>query len=343
MTASARPLEALSGPRKCAVLCMALGPKQAATILQQLSPEDLESVTREIASMPSVPGDLVRQVLQEFQNASIAPEPVARGGPGFAREALEQAFGPPRAGALLDRLKEPPPESGLKRLERTSPQVLAGMLRGEHPQTIALVLAYLTPEQALAAVQALEPPLGGEVLYRMARLDRVSTDVLSLVEGVLGRATDVSLSSEMSASGGGGPAAVARLLNLAGAAREKDLLEALGKHGPEMVEKIRALMFVFEDLLMIDSKGMQRVLREIETKDLALALKAASPELRKHIASAMSERATDALNEEIEILGPVRVKDVEAAHARIIEMVRGLEESGEIMIRSRGGDDGIIG
>ena len=336
-----RAQEPLSGAQKCAVLCMALGPKGAARILQQLDAEELERVTREITTMPAVPREIVNQVLQEFQNASATPEPAARGGPAFAREALEHALGPVRAGSVLERVKEQVVDTGLKRLKRAAPEVLAGILRGEHPQTIALILAHLDVGQAAGLVEAMERSLAGEVLYRVARMEKISPDVLHLVETGLSSKTDLTLSQEMTLSGG--PAAVARLLNLTGGPKEKELLETLSERSADLAGEIKSLMFVFEDLLLVDNKGMQRVLREVETKELAMALKAASPELRQHIKSAMSERAAAALDEEIEILGPVRVRDVEAAHARIIEAVRALEESGEIMIRSRGGTDDIIG
>ena len=336
-----RSSETLSGAQKCAVLCMALGSRSAARILQQLDAEELDRVTREITTMAAVPREVVNQVLQEFQNASEAPEPAARGGPGFAREALEQALGPARAGSVLERVRDQVVDTGLKRLKRAAPEVLAGILRGEHPQTIALILAHLDVAQAAGLVQAMDRALAGEVLYRVARMEKISPEVLHLVETGLSSKTDLNLSQEMTLSGG--PAAVARLLNLTGGPKEKELLETIGERNLDLAGEIKSLMFVFEDLLLVDSKGMQRVLREVETKELAMALKAASPELSQHIKSAMSERAAGALDEEIEILGPVRVRDVEAAHARIIEAVRALEESGDIMIRSRGGQDDIIG
>jgi flagellar motor switch protein FliG len=336
-----RGSEPLSGAQKCAVLCMSLGPAGAARILQQLDPDELERVTREITTMPAVPREVVQQVLQEYQNASAGPAPAARGGTAFARAALEQAVGPSRAGTVMERVQEQVVDTGLKRLKRAAPEVLAGILRGEHPQTIALILAHLDVRQAAGLVQAMDGPLAGEVLYRVARMEKISPDVLHLVETGLSSKTDLTLSQEMTLSGG--PAAVARLLNLTGGPKEKEMLESIGGRNTELAGQIKSLMFVFEDLLLVDNKGMQRVLREVETKELALALKAASPELRQHIKSAMSERAAGALEEEIEILGPVRVRDVEAAHTRIIEAVRALEDSGDIMIRSRGGTDDIIG
>jgi flagellar motor switch protein FliG len=335
-----KPQDNLSGPQKCAVLCMALGGKEAAKILQQLSPDEVEQVTREIASMPSVSADVVHAVIQEFQNVSQAAQSVARGGMQVAQQILEQALGQGRAQRVLEKIQEQMVDTGLRRLKRAAPEVLAGILRGEHPQTIALILAHLDVRQAASVVGAMDADLSADVLYRVARMEKISPEMLSLVEAGLSSKTDVSLSQEMTLSGG--PAAVAKVLNLTGSQLEKQLIEAMEQKNPEITRQIQALMFVFEDLMMLDSRGMQRLLREIESKELALALKAASEELKQHIKSNMSERAGAALEEEIEMLGPVRVRDVEAAHARIIETVRGLEESGELMLRSREGNDDII-
>jgi flagellar motor switch protein FliG len=332
--------EPLSGAQKCAVLCMALGPQEAAKVLQQLSPDDVENVTREIAHMRTVSPEVVKAVLQEFQSVSQAAASVARGGVGYARQILEQALGAGRARVVLEKIQEQVVDTGLKRLKRAAPEVLAGILRGEHPQTIALILAHLEVRQAAMVVEAMDPALAGEVLYRVARMEKISPEMLALVEAGLSSKTDLSLSEEMTLSGG--PASVAKLLNLTGGTLEKHLLETIEQHSSEIALQIKGLMFVFEDMLLVDGKGMQRVLREIDGKELALALKAASPELKQHIKSNMSERAASALEEEIEVLGPVRVRDVEAVHTKIVEIVRTLEEAGEILVRSREGNDDII-
>ncbi len=332
--------ERLTGPQKGAVLCMALGAERSAKIMQMLSPREVEIVSREIAGLPLVGADRVNHVLSEFQQVSRAVESVARGGVDLAQEILETALGPIKAKAILEKIQEQLVDTGLKRLRNAQPEVLAGILRGEHPQTIALILAHLDQRQAASVVTGMDATFAAEVLYRIARMDKISPDMLLLVESGLSNKTDLSLSEEMRVSGG--PNAVAKLLNLTGQSLEKELLESIGQRSLEIADQIKALMFVFEDLLLVDAKGIQRVLRDIDTKDLALALKAASDELKKHIRSNMSERAGQALEEEIEMLGPVRVKDVEAAHARIIEVVRGLSDSGEIMISGRGGGDDII-
>lgn len=340
---SKRPREAgdaLSGPQKGAVLCMALGAERSARILQMLNPREVETISREIASLPMVGADRVGTVLNEFQQVSRAVESVARGGVDYAQEILESALGAAKAKVILDRIQEQMVDTGLKRLRNAQPEVLSGILRGEHPQTIALILAHLDVRQASGVVAGMDPEIASEVLYRIARMDKISPEMLLLVESGLSSKTDLSLSEEMTLSGG--PSAVAKLLNLAGGSLEKQLLESIESRSADIAMQIKALMFVFEDLILVDARGIQRVLRDIDAKDLALSLKAASDELKKHIRSNMSERAAQALDEEIEMLGPVRVKDVEAAHTRIIEIVRGLSDSGEIMIAGRGGGDDII-
>lgn len=330
----------LNGAQKSAVLCMALGPERSARILQLLNAREVEQISREIAAMPVVAAGRLTGVISEYQQVSRAVESVARGGREYAQQILEQALGPAKAQVVFERIQEQLVDTGLKRLRNAEPEVLAGILRGEHPQTIALILAHLEVRLASGVVQHMDEALAAEVLYRVARMDKIAPEMLMLVETGLSSKTDLSLSEEMTLSGG--PEAVAKMLNLTGGTLEKQLLETIGSRSQEIAGQIKALMFVFEDLLLVDGRGIQRVLRDVDGKDLALALKAASPELKQHIMTNMSERAGQALVEEIEMMGPVRVKDVEEAHARIIESVRALADAGEIMIRGRGGNDDII-
>jgi flagellar motor switch protein FliG len=282
---------------------------------------------------------LVDGVLQEYREFARAVQSVAQGGVDYARQVLEQAVGAARAKVILERIQEQLTETGLKRLRKAQPDVLLGVLRGEHPQTLALILAHVDVAQAAAVIEVMEPELAGEVLFRVARMEKVSPEMLALIETGLGSKADLSLSQEMKLSGG--PSAVAGVLNLTTPSREKSLMEAIGVRDPELANQIKGLMFVFEDLIHLDGRAMQRVLRDIEGKELALALKAASEELKQHILKNMSERAAAALQEEMEYLGPVKVKDVEAAHMRIIQAVRALEEAGEIVVGGRGADDVI--
>lgn len=333
-------VDQLTGPQKSAVLCMALGTAEAAKVFQQLTAHEVEMVSKEIATLPTVGSEAVNTVLKEFTDLSKAVHSVAHGGLDAAQRILETAVGPGRAKIILEKIQEQMVDTGLKRLRRAAPDVLAGILRGEHPQTIALILAHLDVRQASSVVEVMDAELAAEVLYRVARMEKISPEILAVVESGLSSKTDLSLSEEMTLSGG--PGAVAKVLNIAGGSLEKQLLEGIEQRSGELAQQIQALMFTFEDLLLIDARGMQRLLGSVDTKELALAMKACSDELRAHIKQNMSERASSALDEEIEFLGPVRVKDVEAAHTRIIEVVRSLEEKGEIMVRSRGGTDDII-
>ncbi len=334
-------VESLTGSQKCAIVCVSLGPDVASKLLRQLSSDQVERVTQEIAALPPVPPEVVAHVLREFQQSATSPPATAQGGMVYAREVLEHAFGAVRARALVDRIEERGAPPQLRRLKQAAPDLLAGLLRDEHPQAAALVLAHLDAPQAIAVLGTLEVKRAAEVLYRMAKLDPVAPETLAQLEGALSGRTDLTFVPNSAPSGG--PASVARLLNLAGGGdRGKEVLEALGQRDGDLAEKVKALMFVFEDLLLIDGRGVQRLLRDVESRELALALKAASDELKAHIRANMSERAGQALEEEIEMLGPVRVKDVEAAQTHIIESVRALEESGEILVRGRGGSDDVI-
>lgn len=340
MASATRDADALTGGQKCAVLCMVLGTEQSAKVMQRLSQTEVEALTREIAQLPRVRGERVDEVLEEYHEVARAVQSVAQGGADYARQVLEQAVGQPRAKVILERIQDQITETGLKRLKKAQPDVLLSVLRGEHPQTLALILAHLEVKQAAGVIEVMEPDLAGDVLYRVARMEKVSPEMLALVEAGLGSKADLSLNQEMTLSGG--PSAVANVLNLTTPSLEKALMEALGGRDPELANQIKGLMFVFEDLKLLDGRSMQRVLRDVDGKELALALKAASDELKQHILKNMSERAAAALQEEIEFLGPVKVKDVEGAHLRIIQSVRTLEESGEIQISGRGGDDDVI-
>ncbi len=328
------------GMRKAAILCMTLGREFAAEILKLLTATEVEELTREIAMTRSVEPETVRVVLTEFRNVFQAAEAAARGGLVVATEILERAVGSQRSKAILERIQDQIADTGLRRLKKATPELLASVLRGEHPQTVALILAHLDVRQSANVIAGMETDLAGDVLYRVARMDKISPEMLALVEAGLANKTDLSLGQEMTTSGG--PAAVAKMLNLTGGSAEKQLLESIDKRNPDIAAQVKNLMFVFEDLNLLDGRAVQRLLREIDGKELALALKAASDELKQHIFTNMSERAAAALKEELEFMGPVKVRDVEASHSRIIDVMRTLEEQGEIMISGRGGDDDVI-
>lgn len=330
----------LTGRQKLAVVCMAVGPEVAAKLTSPLTADEAEQLTYEIASMERVTAEVSDQVLTEWLEASLSVASLTTGGIEFAREVLERVYGRAKADQILRRISAQLADSaGLNKLRRADPQQLATTLRGEHPQTAALVLAHLDPTQTSAILRELPPAFGGDVLYRMARMEKVSPEMLQLIERALSSEADLSFQQGMSAAGG--PAAVAAVLNLVSGSLEKELLEGVGERDSALCEQIQNLMFVFEDLLALDDKSLQRLLREVEAKQLALALKAASAELKAKIMGAMSQRAVAALKEEMEFMGPVKMRDVEAAQSTIVGQVRKLEETGEIVL-SAGGDDVLV-
>jgi len=330
----------LTGRQKVAIVCMALGAEHAATITAGLHAEEAEIVALEMAQLDKVPPATVDIVLSEWLELTLGMDSISTGGVEFAKDVLEKAFGHVKAQAILKRIQGQLADSDrFGRLRRADPQQLSSTLRGEHPQTIALILAHLDPSHVAAILRELDPSLGGDVMFRIARMEKVSPDMISLVERAIGSEADLAFSAGMSSVGG--PAAVAAVLNLVSSSLEKEVLDLVSEKDPHLSDQIKNLMFVFEDLSALDDKSLQRLLREVDVKQLALALKAASPELRDKIMATMSQRAVAGLKEEIEFLGPVKMRDVEAAQTDIVSKVRALEETGEIVL-SAGSDDVII-
>ena len=330
----------LTGRQKVAVLCMAVGTEFAAKITTGLSSDEAELISFEIAQLDRVPQELMETVLSEWLESTLGIASLTTGGLEYAREVLEKAFGKSRADGILRRITNQLADTaGLHRLRKADPQQLATTLRGEHPQTVALVLAHLDPPHTAAILRELPTAFGGEVIYRMARMEKVSPEMLQLIERALSSDADLNFSQGMSSAGG--PAAVASVLNLVSGTLEKELLEGVSERDTMLCEQIKNLMFVFEDLVTLDDKSLQRLLREVDAKQLALALKAASEELKTKILGAMSQRAVTALKEEMEFMGPVKMRDVEAAQSAIVSQVRKLEETGEIVL-SAGADDVLV-
>ena len=327
----------LKGPQKAAILCMVLGAESAAMITKKLSPEDVEAISFEIARMDRVSGEAAERVLTEWLDIMTAADSLAAGGIDYAREVLDKAFGPGKSSTMLRRIQlQLADNAGLQRLRNADPQQLGNMMRGEHPQTVALILAHLEPSHTANVMKELNPSLSAEVALRMARMEKVSPDMLQLIERSILAESDLTPATGASASGG--PAAVAAILNLLSPALNKIIMEGLASKDVALSEQVRNLMFIFEDLVGLDDKSLQRLLREVDSKELGVALKRASNEVRNKLMGAMSQRAVQALKEEIEMLGPVRKADVDKAQVNIIAVLRKLEEAGEIVLTG-GGDD----
>jgi flagellar motor switch protein FliG len=332
--------ERLTGRQKVAIVCMSLGTEHAAKITAGLQPEEVEIVALEVAQMDRVPPETISAVLSEWLELTLGVDSLSTGGVEFAKDVLETAFGASKASQILKRIQGQLADSDrFGRLRRADPQQLGNTLRGEHPQTIALILAHLDPSHVAAIIREIDPALGGEVMYRIAKMEKVSPEMVSLVERAIGSEADMAFSQGMSSVGG--PAAVAAVLNLVSSVLEKEVLDLVSERDNALSDQIKNLMFVFEDLSALDDKSLQRLLREVDVKQLALALKAASPELRNKIMGTMSQRAVAGLKEEIEFLGPVKMRDVEAAQTDIVSKVRALEETGEIVM-SGGSDDVLV-
>lgn len=331
----------LSGPQKVAVLCMALGAEEAVKLTQSLAPNEAEEISFHIAQMEQVSSKTVEAVFNEWMNMAIAVDSIATGGLVYASEVLEKAFGPPKALATMTRIQSQLADSaGLHRLRSADPQQLATTLRGEHPQTIALVLAHLESLQVATILRDLDPSLGGEVMYRIGSMEKVAPDMMLLVEKALSNETDLSFTRGLRAAGG--PDAVASVLNHVSGTLEKDLLDRINERDAQLCEQIKNLMFVFDDVIKLDDRSLQRLLREVEAKTLSLALKNAKEDLRTRIMGGMSQRAVTALKDEMSMLGAVRLRDVEAAQAQVVAQVRLLETAGEITLGGGGSEDAFV-
>lgn len=331
----------MSGPQKAAILCMALGSDNAVKLTQLLTPDEAETISFHIAQLELVNSATVEAVCNEWLDLALAVDSVAVGGIEYAREFLEKALGPAKAKSTLKRIQSQLADSaGLYRLRKADPQHLATTLRGEHPQTIALVLAHLDPQQTAIILRDLDPVLGSDVLYRMGCMEKVAPDMMQIVERALGNEADLNFTRGLKAAGG--PDAVAEVLNHVSGSLEKNLLDRIYERDAQLCEQIKNLMFVFDDVGRLDDRSLQRVLREVDVRVLALALKSTNEDFRDRIMSGMSQRAVSALQDEISMLGAVRLRDVEGAQAQIIAQVRALEAQDEITIGSGGAEDEFI-
>jgi flagellar motor switch protein FliG len=329
----------LSGKERSAILMVALGNEIAANIYKQLDDATIEIVTLEIANLRKVTPEMRLDVLKEAQEMLLAREYMARGGVDYARDILERALGPERAQSLLSRITASLQVRPFDFMRHTDPQQLLGFIQSEHPQTIALILSYLEPEQAAQVIGGLAASLQAEVAKRIARMDRITPEVLREVERVLERKLSTVMGQDFTLAGG--IDAIVNIINNADRATERNIMEHLEENDPELAEEIKRRLFVFEDIIKMDDRSLQRVLREVEMKELGLALKGATEELRSKFFRNMSKRAAEMLKEDMDYMGPVRVRDVEESQQKVVNVVRALEDTGEIII-SRGGEEELV-
>jgi flagellar motor switch protein FliG len=330
----------LTGKQKAAVLIVSLGSEASAKIMKHLDPEMLEDLTFEIASLGSIPPEVKRQVVEEFYQMLQAKDFISFGGVDYARETLNKALGASKAQEILVKLESAIKETPFELVRKADPGQVLNFIQDEHPQTIALVLAHLTPSVSAMVLAALPEELQADVVYRISNMEQTSPDIIRDVEAVLERKLASVIRPEMTKVGG--VKNVAELLNRVDRTTEKGIFAKLAERDPDLANEVRSLMFVFDDIVMVTDSGIQRVLKEIDNKDLSLALKAANEEVKNKVFSNMSSRASEMIREDMEYMGPVRLRDVESAQMRIVEVVRRLEDAGEIVILGRGDEDELI-
>ena len=328
-----------TGIQKAAILLIALGPERSADIFKHLKEDEIEELTLEIANTRSVSPQVKEDVLNEFYQICLAQQYIAEGGIGYAKELLDKALGEDRAKEVITKLTASLQVRPFEFVRKTDPSQLLNFIQDEHPQTIAMILSYLTSAQAALVIGALPPEKQADVAKRIAMMDRTSPDVIKEVERVLEKKLSSLVNQDYTIVGG--VDAIVNILNTVDRTTEKHIMESLEIEEPELADEIRKKMFVFEDILMLDDRSIQRVLRDVENNELAVALKNANEDVRNAIFSNLSTRLADMIREDMEYMGPVRLKDVEEAQQKIVNIIRKLEDSAEIVI-SRGGGDEII-
>ncbi|MGI6576332.1 MAG: flagellar motor switch protein FliG [bacterium] len=330
----------ITGKQKAAMALIALGPELSAEVFKHLREDEVEELALGIASMPKVSSEEKTLVLNELHSLYLAQEYIAQGGIEYAKEILERALGGQKAMEVINRLTSTLQVRPFDFIRATEPSQLLTFIHGEHPQTIALILAFLRPEQAGAILTALPGEKQLEVAKRIALMDRTSPEIIQEVEHVLEERLS-SLAGQGYAQAGGIESLV-QVLNQVDRATEKIILESLEEQDPDLAEEIKRRLFTFEDITQLDDRSIMRILREIDlSKDLPLALKVASEEVKNKIFTNMSKRAVDTLREEIDYLGPVRLREIEESQQKIVNTIRKLEEMGEIII-ARGGEDEVV-
>ena len=328
-----------TGIQKAAILLIALGPERSADIFKHLKEDEIEELTLEIANTRSVSPQVKEDVLNEFYQICLAQQYIAEGGIGYAKELLDKALGEEKAQEVITKLTASLQVRPFEFVRKTDPSQLLNFIQDEHPQTIAMILSYLTSAQAALVIGALPPEKQADVAKRIAMMDRTSPDVIKEVERVLEKKLSSLVNQDYTIVGG--VDAIVNILNTVDRTTEKHLMESLEIEEPELADEIRKKMFVFEDILLLDDRAIQRVLRDVDNADLGVALKAANEEVQNVIFKNLSKRLAAMIKEDMEFMGPVRMKDVEEAQQKVVSVIRKLEDSGEIVI-SRGGGDEIV-
>ena len=330
----------LTGKQKAAILLISLGPDVSSSIYKHLSEDEIEQLTLEISSVRKVEPSLKEAVLHEFEQITLAQNYLEKGGVSYAKQVLEKALGPEQAMMIINRLTSSLQVRPFDFARKADPMQLLNFIQYEHPQTIALILSYLEPPQAGQILSSLPQERQADIARRIATMGSTSPEVINEVEQILERKLSATVTQDYTQTGG--LEAVVEVLNGVDRATEKIIIDTLEIQDPALAEEIKQRMFVFEDIVTLDNRSIQRVIRDAENDDLLLSLKVASEEVKSIIFKNMSSRMVETFKEEMEFMGPVRLKDVEEAQSRIVAVIRRLEDAGEIVLARGGGDDIIV-
>ncbi|WP_102028214.1 flagellar motor switch protein FliG [Salirhabdus sp. Marseille-P4669] len=330
----------LTGRQKAAILLISLGPDASAQVYKHLTEEEIEQLTLEISSVKKVEAKQKDEILDQFHQIALAQDYISQGGIGYAKTILEKALGSDEAFKIINRLTSTLQVRPFDFARKAEPTQILNFIQNEHPQTIALILSYLDTEQSAQILSALPDTVQADIARRIATMDSTSPEIITAVENILEKNLSTAVTQDYTQTGG--IEAVVEVLNGVDRTTEKNILEELESVDPELAEEIKKRMFVFEDIVTLDNRSIQRVIREVENEDLILSLKVASEEVQQVLFKNMSTRMAESFKEEMEYMGPVRLRNVEEAQTRIVSIIRRLEEIGEIVIARGGGDDIIV-
>ncbi len=333
-------MKELSGKEKAAILVISLGPDVAAQVYKHLSEEEIERLTLQISQVRKVDSTLKDEIITQFHQLALAQDYITQGGIGYAKTVLEKAVGKDEAMQIINRLTSTLQVRPFDFARKADPGQILNFIQNEHPQTIALILSYLDSSQAGQILSELPQEMQADIAKRIALMDRTSPEVINEVEQILERKLSATVTQDFTQAGG--VEAVVEVLNGVDRSTERTILDALEIQDPELAEEIKKRMFVFEDIVTLDNRAIQRVIREVQNEDLLLALRASSEEVKEVMFNNMSQRMAENFKEEMEFMGPVRLRDVEEAQSRIVGTIRRLEEAGELVIARGGGDDVIV-
>ncbi|SMB82480.1 flagellar motor switch protein FliG [Desulfonispora thiosulfatigenes DSM 11270] len=335
----AREAKKLSGTKKAAIFLISMGPEYSAKILKNFKEAEIEKISSEIANTTTVDSELKNSIIEEFLQLNDAQNYIASGGIKYARELLESTLGPQKASEIIKKLTHSSQIRPFSALKKTDPEQLFNFISKEHPQTIALILSYVEPDKSAVILNLMPEKMQSEIARRIATMDRTSPEIIKEVEAILEKKLSSVVTQDFTSAGG--IETLVDILNSVDRGTEKSILEDLEQEDVNLAEEIKKRMFIFEDIITLDDTAIRRVLREVDFKDLAYALKGSSEEVAERIYKNLSTRAADMLKEDIELLGPVRIREVETSQQKIVQVIRKLDETGEIII-SRGGEDAIV-